>query len=98
MTARTRKKPLPLSAATPPAAAGSAPLHIQIRESIRRQVPQISEHRRGEMQCRRLSEPHRLESGTRRGPQARQSGPSALEQLTEFVKGVRANYKPRKKK
>jgi GntR family transcriptional regulator len=38
MTARPRKKPVPLSAATPPAAAGSAPLHIQIRESIRRQV------------------------------------------------------------
>src|SRR6478672_5848456 len=38
MTGRTRKKLVPLSAATPPVAAGSAPLHIQIRESIRRQV------------------------------------------------------------
>lgn len=38
MTAHPRKKPVPPSAATPPAAAGSAPLHIQIRESIRRQV------------------------------------------------------------
>ncbi len=38
MTARPRKKPVPLLAATPPAAAGSAPLHVQIRESIRRQV------------------------------------------------------------
>jgi len=39
MTARTRKKPVPLSAATPQtAAAGSVPLHIQIREAIRRQV------------------------------------------------------------
>src|SRR5436190_1044639 len=39
MTGRIRKKPAPLSAATPSAApAGSVPLHIQIRESIRRQV------------------------------------------------------------
>jgi GntR family transcriptional regulator len=39
MTGRTRKKPAALSAAAPPAAAaGSVPLHIQIRESIRRQV------------------------------------------------------------
>jgi GntR family transcriptional regulator len=37
MTARTRKKPAPLSAAALPDA-GSVPLHIQIRESIRRQV------------------------------------------------------------
>jgi GntR family transcriptional regulator len=39
MALRTRKKPTPLSAATPvDAASGSAPLHIQIRETIRRQV------------------------------------------------------------
>src|ERR1700755_2527371 len=39
MTARTRKKPASLSAATPlDAAVGSPPLHIQIREAIRRQV------------------------------------------------------------
>ena len=38
MTGRTRKKPAPLSAAAPAASAGSVPLHIQIRESIRRQV------------------------------------------------------------
>jgi len=39
MTARTRKKPVPLSAsATAAAAVGSVPLHIQIREAIRRQV------------------------------------------------------------
>ena len=39
MTARTRKKPVPLSASAAAAAAvGSVPLHIQIREAIRRQV------------------------------------------------------------
>jgi GntR family transcriptional regulator len=39
MIARTRKKPAPLSAATlQTAPAGSVPLHIQIREAIRRQV------------------------------------------------------------
>src|SRR5262245_22587730 len=43
MNGRNNKKPAPLSAATPLAAAstgatGTVPLHIQIRESIRRQV------------------------------------------------------------
>lgn len=39
MTAYTSKKPVPLSAAAPAAATeGSVPLHIQIREAIRRQV------------------------------------------------------------
>src|SRR5512144_2146471 len=38
MTAHTRKKPAPLSAAPSAAAEGSVPLHIQIREAIRRQV------------------------------------------------------------
>src|SRR4051812_44219935 len=38
MSGRTRKNPVPLSAAATAAPAGSVPLHIQIRESIRRQV------------------------------------------------------------
>jgi GntR family transcriptional regulator len=38
MTGRILKKPVPLSAAAPAAAVGSVPLHIQIRETIRRQV------------------------------------------------------------
>ena len=38
MTARTRKKPAPLARCRAIVAARSVPLHIQVRETIRRQV------------------------------------------------------------